>query len=76
MPGTPQYQLRLVLRRLKTGRRSKFIVHGERKVIQLESPKGNKVASIDLGISNLASVVVSDGTWLLYKGVRAKEDYF
>jgi len=60
----------------KTGRRSKFIVHGERKVIQLESPKGNKVASIDLGISNLASVVVSDGTWLLYKGVRAKEDYF
>jgi len=60
----------------KTGRRSKFIVHGERKVIQVESPKGSKVASIDLGISNLASVVVSDGTWLLYKGVRAKEDYF
>ncbi|MFP3195170.1 MAG: transposase, partial [Caldivirga sp.] len=26
--------------------------------------------------NNLASVVVSDGTWLLYKGVRAKEDYF
>jgi putative transposase len=24
----------------------------------------------------LASVVVSDGTWILYKGVRAKEDYF
>jgi transposase len=60
----------------KTGRRSKFIVHGERKVIQLESPKGNKAASIDLGINNLASVVVDDGTWLLYKGVRAKEDYF
>jgi putative transposase len=60
----------------KTGRRSKFIVHGERKVIQLESPKGSKVASIDLGINNLASVVVDDGTWLLYKGVRAKEDYF
>jgi len=60
----------------KTGRRSKFIVHGERKVIQVESPKGNKAASIDLGINNLASVVVDDGTWLLYKGVRAKEDYF
>jgi len=60
----------------KTGRRSKFIVHGERKVIQVESPKGSKVASIDLGINNLASVVVDDGTWLLYKGVRAKEDYF
>jgi len=60
----------------KTGRRSKFIVHGERRVIQVESPKGNKAASIDLGINNLASVVVDDGTWLLYKGVRAKEDYF
>ncbi|MFP3240138.1 MAG: transposase [Caldivirga sp.] len=60
----------------KTGRRSRHIVHSERKVIQLESPKGSNVASIDLGISNLASVVVSDGTWLLYKGVRAKEDYF
>jgi len=60
----------------KTGKKSKFIVHGERKVIQVESPKGSRVASIDLGINNLASVVVSDGTWLLYKGVRAKEDYF
>jgi putative transposase len=60
----------------KTGKKSKHIVHGERKVIQLESPKGSKVASIDLGINNLASVVVDDGTWLLYKGVRAKEDYF
>ena len=39
-------------------------------------PKGNKVASIDLGINNLASVVLNDGTWLLYKGIRTKEDYF
>jgi len=60
----------------KTGKKSKHIVHGERKVIQLESPKGSKVASIDLGINNLASVVVSDGTWILYKGIRTKEDYF
>jgi len=45
-------------------------------LIQVESPKGSKVASIDLGINNLASVVVDDGTWLLYKGIRAKEDYF
>jgi putative transposase len=60
----------------KTGKKSRHIVKGERKVIQIESPKGNKVASIDLGINNLASVVVSDGTWILYKGVRAKEDYF
>jgi putative transposase len=60
----------------KTGRRSRHIVKGERRLIQIESSKGNKAASIDLGINNLASVVVSDGTWLLYKGIRAKEDYF
>jgi len=60
----------------KTGKKSKLIVRGERKTIQVESPKGNKVASIDLGINILASVVVDDGTWLIYKGVRAKEDYF
>jgi putative transposase len=60
----------------KTGKKSRHIVRGERRVIQVESPKGNKAASIDLGINNLASVVVSDGTWLLYKGMRTKEDYF
>jgi putative transposase len=60
----------------KTGKKSKYIVRGERKSIQIEAPKGNKVAAIDLGINVLASVVMSDGTWLLYKGVRAKEDYF
>ncbi len=60
----------------KKGGVSKHIVHGERKSIQIASPKGNKAASIDLGINLLASVVVGDGTWLLYKGVRAKEDYF
>ena len=60
----------------KTGRRSRWIVRGERRLIQIATPKGSRVASIDLGINNLASVVVDDGTWLLYKGVRAKEDYF
>jgi len=60
----------------RTGKRSKHIVRGERRIIQIATPKGNKVASIDLGINNLASVVVSDGTWILYKGVRAKEDFF
>jgi len=60
----------------KTGRRSKRVVRGERKSIQVKSPKGSKAASIDLGINVLASVVIDDGTWLLYKGVRAKEDYF
>ena len=59
----------------KTGKKSKYVVRGERKTIQI-SPKGNKVASIDLGINVLASVVVNDGTWLLYKGVRSKQDYF
>ncbi len=24
----------------------------------------------------LASVITSDGTWLLHEGIRAKEDYF
>jgi len=60
----------------KTGRKSTHIVRGERKSIQIESPEGNKVASIDLGINVLASVVIDDGTWLLYKGLRTKEDYF
>jgi len=60
----------------KTGRKSKHILRGERKSIQVKSPKGSKMASIDLGINVLASVVIDDGSWLLYKGVRAKEDYF
>ncbi|WP_240938827.1 transposase [Metallosphaera hakonensis] len=59
----------------KRGKKSKHVVHGERRSIQV-SPKGNKVASIDLGVNVLASVIIDDGTWLLYKGVRAKEDYF
>jgi len=60
----------------KTGRRSRHIVKGERRTIQVATPRGSRIASIDLGINNLASVVVDDGTWLLYKGIRAKEDYF
>jgi len=60
----------------KTGKKSKWIVRGERKSIQVKTPKGNKVSSIDLGINVLASVIVDDGTWLLYKGVRIKQDYF
>ncbi|WP_338101668.1 transposase [Metallosphaera hakonensis] len=46
----------------KRGKKSKHVVHGERRSIQV-SPKGNKVASIDLGVNVLASVVVDDGTW-------------
>jgi len=60
----------------KTGKKSEHIVRGERKSIQIEPPKGNKLASIDLGINVLASVVIDDGTWLLYKGIGTKEDYF
>ena len=59
----------------KTGRKSKHILRGERKSIQVKSPKGSKAASIDLGINVLGSVVIDDGTWLLYNGVRTK-DYF
>jgi len=64
------------LEETKTGKKSEHIVRGKRKSIQIESPKGNKLASIDLGINVLASVVIDDGTWLLYKGLRTKEDYF
>jgi len=48
------------------------------KRVQYKSnpPKVKKVASIDLGIIVLASVLVGDGTWLLYKGVRTEEDCF
>uniref|UniRef100_UPI000AD9FCA7 RNA-guided endonuclease InsQ/TnpB family protein n=1 Tax=Metallosphaera hakonensis TaxID=79601 RepID=UPI000AD9FCA7 len=60
----------------KKGKKSKHVVRGERKSIRIATPRGNKAASIDLGINVLASVVVSDGTWIMYKGVRAKEDYF
>jgi len=31
---------------------------------------------VDLGINILASVVTSGGAWLLYRGSRAKEDFF
>jgi putative transposase len=60
----------------KTGRGSRHIVKGERRTIQVATPRGSRIAAIDLGINNLASVVVDDGTWLLYKGIRTKEDYF
>jgi len=60
----------------KGNNKSKHIVKGERKTIQVSIPKGDKVASIDLGINVMASVITNDGTWLLYKGVRTKQDYF
>jgi transposase len=60
----------------KKGKESKYIIYGERKNIRVESPKCNKVASIDLGINVLASVVLNDGTWFLYKGVRTRKTTF
>jgi putative transposase len=59
----------------REGNKSKYVVQGERKSVQVNSPRGDRVASIDLGINVLASTVLNDGIWLLYKGVRTKEDY-
>jgi len=54
---------------------SEFIVEGERRSILIAPPKRTKVASIGLEINNMASAIVSDGTWLLYRGIRAKRHY-
>jgi putative transposase len=56
--------------------KNSLIIHGLRDKIQVEKPKGNKVASIDLGINMLATVVVDDGTVLFYRGSLVKSDYF
>ncbi|WP_246263923.1 transposase [Metallosphaera tengchongensis] len=62
----------------KTGKPMKesLIVHVERDKIQKALSKGNKVASIDLGINMLATVTVDDGTVLFYRGSTVKEHYF
>ena len=60
----------------KKGKKSKYIIRGEINLIKINETKGNKLSSIDLGINNLASVLIDDGTWLVYKGIRTKEDYF
>jgi len=52
------------------------IVRGERKSIRTAEPKGDVAAGVDLGINLLASAVTSGGAWLLYRGSRAKEDFF
>jgi len=52
------------------------IVRGERKSIRTAEPKGKVAAAVDLGINILASAVTSGGAWLLYRGSRAKEDFF
>ncbi|MFP3285601.1 MAG: transposase, partial [Nitrososphaeria archaeon] len=60
----------------RNGNESKYIVRGERRSIRIAGPRGNEAAGVDLGINMLASAVASDGAWLLYRGSRAKEDYF
>jgi putative transposase len=60
----------------KMGKKSKYIVRGERRSIQIAEPRGDEAAGVDLGINILASAVTSDGAWLLYRGSRAKEDFF
>jgi len=52
------------------------IVRGERRSIRIAEPRGNEVAGVDLGINILASAATSNGAWLLYRGSRAKEDFF
>jgi len=60
----------------RNGNESKHIVRGERKSIRMAGPRGDGAAGVDLGINILASAVTSSGTWLLYRGSRAKEDFF
>jgi len=60
----------------RNGNGSKHIVRGERKSIRIAGPRGNEAAGVDLGINMLASAVTNSGVWLLYRGSRAKEDFF
>jgi transposase len=52
------------------------IVRGERRSIRTAEPKGKVAAAVDLGINILASAVTGTGAWLLYRGSRAKEEFF
>lgn len=60
----------------ENGTRPSHIVRGEHRSIEVAGPKGDRVAGIDLGVNIVASVVVDDGTWIVYRGARLKEDYF
>jgi len=60
----------------RNGNGSKHIVRGERRSIRIAGPRGNEAAAVDLGINILASAVTNSGVWLLYRGSRAKEDFF
>ncbi|WP_232085443.1 RNA-guided endonuclease InsQ/TnpB family protein [Conexivisphaera calida] len=60
----------------RNGTKPRHIVQGGRRSIEVARPVGDKVAGIDLGVNIIASVVVGDGAWIIYKGARLKEDYF
>ena len=60
----------------RNGNESKHVVRGERKSIRIAGPRGDGAAGVDLGINILASAVTGGGAWLLYRGSRAKEDFF
>ncbi|WP_232085434.1 RNA-guided endonuclease InsQ/TnpB family protein [Conexivisphaera calida] len=60
----------------RNGTKPPHILQGERRSIEVARPIGDKVAGIDLGVNILASVVVGDGAWIIYRGARLKEDYF
>jgi len=60
----------------RNGNPARRIVRGERKSIRTAEPKGKIAAGVDLGINILASAVTGGGAWLLYRGSRAKEDFF
>jgi len=60
----------------KNKKPARRIVRGERKSIRMAEPKGKVAAGVDLGINILASAVTGGGAWLLYRGSRAKEDFF
>jgi len=60
----------------KNKKPARRIVRGERRSIRMAEPKGKVAAGVDLGINILASAVTNSGTWLLYRGSRAKEDFF
>jgi putative transposase len=60
----------------RNGTRPRHIVQGKRRSIEVAGPRGDEVAGIDLGVKIIASVVVGDGAWIVYRGARLNEDYF
>jgi putative transposase len=60
----------------RNGTKPVHIVQGKRRSVEVAGPRGDEVAGIDLGLKIIASVTVSDGSWIVYRGARLYEDYF